>query len=303
MIRKRYKRTKTSLLAESILKGWFFNKNDNLKQILIKSLYSVGILLLLCFTVCFAAVFLKTQKENSIITESRNIKSSYSVFEADRLLAKENGDYKGWIKIQGTELDNAVYQTDNNAFYMNHNGLKKKSSFGALFFDSRCDTETSQNLVIYGNTLKSGALFSSLHNLRSLNFYKKHKIINLSLNGEERDYIIYSVFILNAQRDGDNGNIYNIYRSNFSGNDEFNEWTREAALRSVIKTNVNVKANDRILTLVTQGTDFKDCRLVVMARQLRDNETMQSVNYPASVNSNPKYPKKWYVERNIPYPF
>ena len=59
---------------------------------------------------------------------------------------------------------------------------------------------------------------------------------------------------------------------------------------------------DEYLTLITSCDDFDGARLVVMARRLREGET-STKTYKYTINQNPKFPKKWYKDRNIEYPF
>ena len=71
--------------------------------------------------------------------------------------------------------------------------------------------------------------------------------------------------------------------------------------RSIIKTTVDVKASDRLLTLSTCDYTFRDpdtnkliARLVIFGRALRDGES-EAVNVnAATLNPNPLMPKQWY---------
>ena len=75
-------------------------------------------------------------------------------------------------------------------------------------------------------------------------------------------------------------------------------WTKEAIERSLINTGVDVKNGDNIITLVTCSKDFKNSRLVVMARETRDGENPTVNTSLAKINPNPRYPEIWYTERN-----
>ena len=291
------------------------NKRDNLKQILIKILFLFCFAILIVSAWNIADYFLVAGKQDNIVDDSREIwygadqdenlteedKEAIKSETVEKLLEKNN-DFKGWIRISGTQVDNPVYQTKDNDYYLNHNQNKQSSIYGALFFDYRnkiTETETDKNLIIYGHEMKNGSMFGSLKKLKNLNFYKQNPVIEFSTIYKDSTYKIYSIFILNAEKEDDDGYIYNIYRQNFSGEDDFNSWTDEAYERSIINTNVDVKYGDNIITLVTCSKDFDNARLVVMARETRDGESSTVDTSKAAVNPNPRYPKEWYTKRGI----
>lgn len=296
------------------------NNRDNLKQIILKVLFIVCLVTLIVSATYLADYFWEAEHQNEIIDYSREIwheatveskeeetEDKYAVDKAViQYMLEENSDFKGWITIGGTQVDNPIYQTTNNDYYLNHNQLKQKSVYGALYFDYRnklTENERDKNLIIYGHEMKNGSMFGSLKKLKSLDFYKQHPTIEFSTLYEKHTYKIYSIFILNAVKEDDDGYIYNVYRQNFNNEEEFDYWTDEAFQRSVINTGVDVKYEDDILTLITCSNDFPNARLVVMARRVRDDELNEFDTSNCTVNSNPRYPQKWYDHRGMEYPF
>ncbi|MBQ1186309.1 MAG: competence/damage-inducible protein A, partial [Clostridia bacterium] len=215
---------------------------------------------------------------------------TFSVFD---FLASKNSDIKAWIKIDGTEIDNPVYQADDNKYYQTHNMLKQKSRFGALFFNSNNTIETdshSKNLTIYGHNTTNGIMFGGLDEYRSLSFYKNHSKIRLKTLYFQNEYIIFAVFVTNADPDDDNGNIFNYAKSDFASQDEFAKFISEAKKRSVINVPVDITPQDEILTLSTHSDEFDNARFVVMAKRIiTPNEINHSKN--ATLNPNAKYPQ------------
>ncbi len=290
------------------------NKRDNIKQIIIKVLFIVCLITLIVSASYIAKYFFEAKKHESISNYNREIwhatsstgesEEDYTESFADKIkrLTAENSDFKGWITIDGTQVDNPIYQAADNDYYLNHNEQKKYSVYGALFFN--CDnkiteTETDKNLVIFGHEMKNGSMFGSLKKLKSLNFYKQHPTLEFSTLYKQSTYKIYSIFVLNAKKEDDNGYIYNIYRNSFYDEDDFNLWTSEAFDRSIIDTNVDVLYGDNIVTLVTCSNDFDNARLVVMAREVRSGEDDTVDTSSAVVNPDPIYPEKWYSDRGI----
>ena len=256
------------------------NGKDNIKQIIIKVFFLISLITLIVSASYLANYFLSAKKQDNIIKSSRNIwhGASISTGSAERLsvndyMLKENSDFKGWITVPNTRVDNPIYQAADNSFYLTHNQKKQKSAYGALFFD--CDNkitkdETDKNLVIYGHHMKNGSMFADLTKYRSLSFYRQNPTIEFSTLYKKSIYKVYAVFVLNASKADDNGYIYNISRRNFINDEDFESWSGEAYERSLINTGVDVTKEDNIITLVTCVYDFDDARLVVIARETRE---------------------------------
>lgn len=292
------------------------NKRDNLGQIIIKLIFIVSSIALIVSSCFLGNYFIEADRQKDIIDNSRAIWHISSSSQADdtaekkpdetatETLTAKNEDFKGWITLSHTQIDNPIFQTDNNDFYLNHNQNKRRSSYGALYFDYRnkiSENETDKNLVIYGHEMNNGSMFGELKKLRTLSFYKQNPTIEFSTIYHSSTYKIYSIFILNGDKADDNGYIYNIYRKEFLNESDFDAWAGEAIERSIINTGVDVEMGDNIITLVTCSKDFENSRLVVMAREVRADEETAVDTSIASVNPNPRYPAKWYSERGIEY--
>lgn len=257
--------------------------------------------------------FISERQQNAIITETQQIWNEAlsknedgtdlsAVFDP---LLKINSDTMAWLTIPNTKINNPVCQTDNNDYYIDHNFNKEKSRYGALFFDHRdiiTAEGSSKNLVIYGHNMKDGNMFADLLKYKNLSFYRQNPTFTLTTRFTQSEYRVFSVFLINSKPKDDNGYLYNFLRNNFVDDDSFNEWIKEARKRSLIGTTVNVDEGDEILTLVTCAYDFKDARLVVMARKTREGEGKVNT-YEAYINTNPLYPQIWYDTKGITNPF
>lgn len=296
------------------------NKKDNFKQAFIKIVFLISLVAFIVSVVYISGFFIIAEHNENLLEANRQI--WYQNFEETEktddeevyvdenspqvTLMRKNPDFKGWITISNTKIDNPIYQTYDNEYYLDHNQDKKSSVYGALFFDYRNEIsrdKIDKNLVVYGHEMKNGKMFGELKKLRSLDFYKNNPTIEFSTIYEKSTYKIYAVFVLNSSKEDDGGYIYNILGQDFVTEDGFNSWVNQAKERSLINTNVDVKLGDDTLTLVTCCDDFTNARLVVMARKTRDGESILVETENAVLNPNPKYPKRWYKERNLDYPF
>ncbi len=220
-------------------------------------------------------------------------KNADGVFIGFEELIKQNPDIVGWIKVDGTNIDNPVYKTTDNDYYINHNMNKKQSKYGAVFADYQniiAKEGNSQSVVLYGHHMSDGSMFASLKNYRNLDFYKTHPIIDFTTLYNKAKYKVFAVMITNATADGDNGNIFSYRYTHFSSGKAFVNYTKDVKARSMLNCNVDIIETDEIIALSTCVYDFKEARLVVFARKIRDGETGYMDTSRATYNSNCIYP-------------
>ena len=209
------------------------NRRDNLKQIIIKVFFLIALIAFIVSAAYITNYFLSAKHQDGIIDEARSVwyeetqTNDDTELSAIELLLKENSDFKGWITVPNTKIDNPIYQTDNNDFYLTHNQQKQKSVYGALFFDCKnviTESETDKNLVIYGHHMKNGSMFANLTKYKQLSFYKQNPTIVFSTLYKKGTYKNYAAFVLNATKADDNDYIYNISRKSFIDDDDFDSW-------------------------------------------------------------------------------
>ncbi len=225
--------------------------------------------------------------------------------KAVKILSENNEDIKGWLNINNTDISYAVCQGEDDEYYTRHNQNGKKSRYGALSLSAGDSFErrgNDRNIVIFGNNMKDGTMFGSLKKYRNLNFYKQHPEIELYYGNTQEKYVIFSIMLLSSYAD-DAGNIYSPSKSHFADEDEFDVWYNESRARSLINTTVSVEYGDDILTLVTSANDFEGARLVVLAKKTTDWDASHTDVSGAAVNPKIKYPKIWYTERGLKYPY
>ncbi len=284
-------------------------KKIDKKKLVTFLIFTVAIVGLIASSVAIASHFINESRQQKLVDSAREqfIASGSEENAAGELLSfdslkKQNDDIMAWLSINGTNINNPVYQTTDNVFYVNHNMLKEKNRYGALFFDHKntiTRAKTSQNLTIYGHNMKDGSMFGTLQNYRKLDFYKSNPTFKLTTLYGEEEYRVFSVMVMNATAADDNGYIFNFVKSDFANQVQFSSWAYEAQERSIISTTVDIMENDKILTLVTCSEDFNNSRFVVMARKTRANETNPVDVSGAKLNPNPRYPQAWYDKRGL----
>lgn len=275
-----------------------FFKNGSKAQRVTKIIFSVIAVLLVVACVFTSSYFIKIYRDLSQIDDARDIFAKHSTAEAFNKLSAKNSDFKGWLTIDSTDINNPLYQTVNNTYYVNHNMNKQKSRYGALFIDYRntlTGENTSENLVIYGQNMDDGTMFGTLSKYQDISFITKHSSISLYLNSNKQNYTVYAVLIMNAVKEDDDGYLFEFTKSTFDNETSFNNWISELNQRNLYNTNIEAVYGDEFLTLVTTNNAFDNARLVIVAKKNTDN----NVSPVYSVNKTPRYPKAWYDERNL----
>ena len=291
--------------------GSFFPcRGDSVSEKIRKIIFLIAFLVLIGTTIYLVNYFIEGWDAQNLISDAAEVweddnsmnKNDDGMFIGFETLKKQNSDIKAWIKIDGTNINNPVYQRkksdkDGNEFYVEHDMAKKPSRYGALFIDKNAKigkVRNSKNVVIYGHHMRDGTMFGPLKSYTDISFYKKHPIIDFTTLYQEGKYKVFSVFITNTIESHDNGEVFNYCRESFHSDSDFLGFIDDAKKRSIIDTGVDVSYDDEIITLSTCTYEFDEARLVVMARRVRDGETNITDTNAAKVNPNPLYPQIWY---------
>lgn len=243
-------------------------------------------------------------KEHGDAVIDQSIRGQYDVTFPDGMLAKyaplyaTNTDLRGWISIPAFEINLPVVQGSDNDYYLKRNIYKKWTEYGVPFFDYRIaenqfDT-LPRNTVIYGHNMRSDDLiFGMLEEYRDIDGFKRAPVIECNTIYGDNLWLVCGVFISNSKAEQDNGYVFP-YNFIDCSDQKFAEYIVELEKRSFYDTGVDLAVTDKILTLSTCCYDFEDARLVVVARLLRDGESVSVDTSKAVKNPNPKGPQAWY---------
>lgn len=99
------------------------NGRDNIKQIIIKVFFLISLITLIVSASYLANYFLSAKKQDNIIKSSRNIwhgtvstDSSAQKLTVNEYMLRENSDFKGWITVPNTRVDNRSIRRRTTAF-------------------------------------------------------------------------------------------------------------------------------------------------------------------------------------------
>lgn len=230
-----------------------------------------------------------------------------------------NSDVVGWLKIEGTNIDYPVLQDPNgkkndfnnfNKKYESRDLYKKSSRNGSIFADDYNTIgdreELDRNTILYGhnwlNYEGNGApvrmnderdvMFGQLVMFSDLEFAKKTPTVSFVTEKDNITWVVFAAFYTDI--DTKKGGFY--YLAENPNDVDFMYVVNGAIARSEHLYDVDVRLSDKILTLSTctrRLGNHENQRFVVMARMLRDNESVESFADPID-NPSPQRPS-WYT--------
>lgn len=167
-------------------------------------------------------------------------------------LLQENPETVGWLKVNNTNIDYPVVQSNNNEFYLKHNYYLEEDNNGWVFMDYRNETNIlSDNIIIYAhNRYHSGVMFGTLQNTLRYSWYTnpENQIITLKTLYDNLEYEIFSIYKISVTTDymrvlfaddTDRLNFYNMLKD-----------------RSIYDFEVQLNGDDKIITLSTCADEY-----------------------------------------------
>lgn len=208
-------------------------------------------------------------------------------------LYARNSDVRGWVKIDDTNINYPVMCWTDDRFYEDHNFNKQPSDYGVPFFGKQAalisPASVNRSLVIYGNNIGNGQMFSDLTKYyNDLEFLRTHPIIEMNTLYDNAKWKVVSVMVTD-QPDGSAGS-FDYTRTSFADESDFLDFAGEIRARSLYSFpngEADIQEGDSLLMLSTgfEEVGHPGAQLVVAARRLRDGEG--EVSYLGGVTFNP----------------
>lgn len=176
------------------------------------------------------------------------------------VLKETNPETVGWLTVNNTNINYPITQATNNSYYLNHDFNRNSNSLGWVFMDFRNNPNgLDQNTILYGhNSSKTRLMFGTLSKTLNSSWYTNvnNQYITFNTSDGDKEWRIFSIYTVASTND--------YLYTNFSNQDEFLAFANMIQSRSIYNFHVEIKPNDKILTLSTCQSGGKD-RLVVHA--------------------------------------
>ena len=208
------------------------------------------------------------QKETEESTEATEATEQTEATEPTMIPAyveiyERNSDTVGWLQIEGTPLNNPVMQTPNDPnYYLKRDFNKNHSEWGAVYAWGSADLHApSDNVTLFGHTMKDGSMFACLHNYTNKAYWEQNKLIFFNTLTEYHTYKIFAVFKVSANIGG-----FAYHQFVDAANaEEFNDFVSTCKALSFYDTGITPVYGDKLLTLSTCEYTLDNGRLVVCA--------------------------------------
>ncbi len=194
-----------------------------------------------------------------------------------------NDDMAAWLQIPGTVIDYPVMWTpgDEN-YYLRRDFDGSSNQNGCLILDTdSCIDPLTTNLIIHGHNMKSGAMFGTLAEYESEEYFKEHREIDLYTPACRRRYEVIAVFRSQVYKKTDT--VFKFYKFfQADTQEEFDDFYNNIKEMSLYDTGVTAQFGDRFLTLSTCSYHVDRGRFVVVARETQAEETYLPIERPAA---------------------
>ena len=184
-----------------------------------------------------------------------------------------NKDVYAWITVPGTVIDYPILQhATDNTYYLNYNIDGSYGYPGCIYTENLNSKDfTDNNTVIYGHNMKNGSMFSGLHKFEDASFFNEHTEVFIYTPEKEYEYTIFAAYIYDDR--------HLLYSFDFANQQVYANYLEDIqnmrSMNALLREDITVTAEDKIITLVTCIGNQPDKRLLVQAVLNQDESTVQ----------------------------
>ena len=169
-------------------------------------------------------------------------------------LKARNGDFSGWLSLEGTKLSYPVMYTPGDPqYYLRRDFIDGESS------------PTDANVLIHGHNMKNGTMFNALMQYEDEQFWTSHPVIQFNTPFSLGDYQVLGVFVTKISGDPAKDAFPYYEYAHITEEVQFQAYVAKVKEMALYETGVNAVYGDQLLTLSTCDNVTDDGRLVVVA--------------------------------------
>ncbi len=208
------------------------------------------------------------QESEPVISETT---PTYEYVEKVKALKQEYEDVKGWIRIENTNINYPILQSNNdNDYYLSHNYKKENNRYGSISINTKCDIKKEgSNVIIYGHNMQDEQMFGDLLKYQNKSFFDEHPIITIDTDETETQYQIMYAFKSRIFYQ-DETNVFRFYRYyDFEDENKFNEYVTNCKKIQLYDTGITPIYGNQLITLVTCEYSQNNGRFVIVAQKIK----------------------------------
>jgi len=164
-----------------------------------------------------------------------------------------------WIKLDNTVLDYPIMRWTNNNYFLQHLPDGTKHRNGSVFLDYRNTADFSdRDTLIYGHESRTGDMFGILKSYRNQAFYEENPVINIYTPDRDFELVLIAGYLVDSGVESP--------PLTFKDEAEFMAHIAAIKRRSFFRSDVEVDADDRLVSLCTCAYDYTNARLVIVGK-------------------------------------
>lgn len=226
------------------------------------------------------------------------VASAQGITAKAKAMNRVNPDYIAWMKIDGTPVDYPVLldpgeigkndeyhgiENEGELYYYLYRNLKKDYELaGSIFMDyrdvlnSNAD-EQSENLVIHGHDMMNETMFGSFRRYRNEpGFYEKSSFVELESKYGSTQYVIFAYLPVKGEYEENGFNYWDM--EELDTKEQFDAYVKTCRDGAYIDTGIDVQYGDKLITMSTCFNNQPDMRFIVVARSLREGESIGDIS-------------------------
>lgn len=182
----------------------------------------------------------------------------------------------GWLEC-GEDIALPIVYLDNE-FYLDHDFYGEYDEAGTVFInEANTIWPADKNLLFHGHNMRSGSVFGNLDNFRNVEYLRQYPVISWRTIYDAEPVYYVPVALFDASMEANNSAYFDIGRIWFNTDEEFVEFADSAIAESRFTTPFDVQADDTLITLITCSYEYDNSRFIIVARALREGETIEGV--------------------------
>lgn len=229
--------------------------NSNIKNLIKKTLIIVAGLIII-FIVIVLYLFQSKEKDvlvNETTTEITTQEETIVIPVDFQSLWQTNDDIVAWIKIEGTNVDYPVLQSDKDMeenYYLNTTPEGNTGYPGSIYIQKKNSSDFSDSVTaIYGHNMANKTMFGSLHLFNERYFFETNNTIYVYTPEKILEYKVFAAY------KSDNESIMEGY-GDFKEKEKLKEYLEfvfglEETDLNHIDRSISINENDRIVLLTT----------------------------------------------------